>query len=574
MKKLITSILGAIALLAWANAFALTAGQTYTISVEKVNSNGSVTSGATSLGLSTTATADSSGKVAFSFTSSIPTTSSCNFLVITITDSLGAIARKAIAPCPASASTEPLGVSGVTYKQSDALLAAFQAAGTDDPILAVFGFAIVRSGNMSALDVAAMADVCYQGIYNTGGFIDYLKTRSGTTNGVANAVTDAQLLTYRSNIVTQLGDASSGYTKLMKDSVDAADSTTGSSKRGKAAGLVLKTLITAADGVFPQDYIMEAFNAMGSIAVPLMTSKVSGGTLSATGASMVQAGIGGGLQKLQADRSIEKYNAAMTLMGASGADLTQFSNAVSTLRTAMDTAFSQFEDVFSEDDHGANGDIDGKNTTFQSTMQAAFMQYMTDMAASDARITTMRTGIQSVTGGAAPPAQFFKFNGNGGGQSNWPINMVVLAQWGTTIAQAGGSLSYTQDTNADVPIPNQLQQFMGVCSDPAYSYGQQACTGSGGTWTVQRRNFASNTFVPSSFPYGHLMNIQQDMMIREFKRFSENSGDNDRREAAEKSFTDGLFSLVDHISGTTNGTTPISFNQKKAMVTLMQSPQF
>lgn len=339
----------AVALLTGTTAHALTPGASYTISIEKVNSNGTVTSGATSLGLSTTVVADTGGKVAFSFGSSVPASPSCNFLVISIKDSLGANVRDAIAPCPSANSTVPLGVSGVTDKQTDALLAAFLASGTDDPIVAIFGFAIVRSGNMSALDVAAMSDVCYKGLYNPGGFIDYLKTVRG--------VGDAQLATYRQNIVAQLGDASSGYSKLMKDSVDAADGTTAAGERGKAAGQVLKTLLTAAEGVFQQDYVMEAFDAMGSIALPLMNSKIAAGTLSATGAGMVEAGIGGGLSKLRADRALEKYSAAMTLMNASGSDLAQFNAAALALRTAMDNAYAQFEGVYSEDASRPNGDI-------------------------------------------------------------------------------------------------------------------------------------------------------------------------------------------------------------------------
>lgn len=376
MKKLVVSISSALALLGWGNAQALTAGQTYTISVEKINSNGTVTSGGTSLDLSTTTTADSNGKISFSFTSSLPTSSSCNFLVISIKDSNGTTVRDAVAPCPASGGTVPLGVSGVTDKQSDALLSAFQANATDDPIIAVFGFAIVRSGKMSSTDIAAMADVCYKGLYQTGGFIDYLKT--------TRSVTDGQLLTYRNNIISQLGDSSSGYTKLMKDAVDATSTTDSATNRGKAAGQVLKILITAAEGVFPQDYIMEAFNAMGTIAVPLMTAKVSATPqlLSTEGAAMVNAGIGGGIQKLMADRGIEKYVDAMVLMGATGDDSTQFNSAVSTLRTAMETAFAQFEDVFTEDSSGSNGDISGDNTAFGTAMQTAFGQYMTDMAAS------------------------------------------------------------------------------------------------------------------------------------------------------------------------------------------------
>lgn len=554
MKKLVVSISSALVLLGWGNAHALTAGQTYTISVEKINSNGTVTSGGTSLDLSTTATADSNGKISFSFTSSLPTSSSCNFLVISIKDSNGTTVRDAVAPCPASGGTVPLGVSGVTDKQSDALLSAFQTNATDDPIVAVFAFAMVRSGNMTTADIAAMADVCYQGLYNSGGFIDYLKTTRG--------VTDGQLLTYRNNIISQLGDSSSGYTKLMKDAVDATSTSDSAANRGKAAGQVLKILITAADGVFAQDYVLEAFNAMGKIAVPLMTSRVSSGALSATGASMVNAGIGGGINKLRADRGIEKYSAAMTLMGATGADLTQFNSAVSTLRTAMETAFAQFEDVFSENDSGSNGSsgtIDSDRSAMDTQMQTAFTAYMTAMASSNPRLTTMIANIDTALGvSTGLTTGQFQFYNSSGSPVNWPISMVALTEWASSIKTAGGDMTYTRDSLA---IPGTMSWLGGsrTCFGSSLGAGESGgCQG-----------------MPT--PYASLFAIQEDIMIREFTRFgamSSAGGDMSAMETLEKNFTDGIATMVGNVGGTTNGTTAISTAQKQGVMTLLQSPQF
>lgn len=583
MKKFVVSISSALALLGWGNVHALTAGQTYTISVEKINSNGTATTGSTSLGLSTTATADADGKIDFSFTSSLPTSSACNFLVISIKNDSGASVRDAIAPCPVSGRTVPLGVSGVTDKQTEALLAAFLAGATDDPIVAVFGFAMVRSGNMSTADIAAMADVCYQGLYNTGGFIDYLKTTRG--------VSEADLDVYRSNIVTQLGDSSSGYTKLMKDSVDATSASGSATNRGKAAGQVLKILITAADGVFEKDWVMEAFNSMGAIAVPLMQSKVSSNALSATGASMVNAGIGGGISKLQADRGIEKYSAAMTLMGASGADLTQFNTAVTALRTAMEAAFAQFEDVFAENDSGTNGSsatIDSDRSAMEVQMQTAFGNYMTAMAAENARITTMIANIVTALGNpggvnaaltnAFNAGHMFKVHKNGGGTDNWPVNMVVLTDWVSGIKGATGDMVYSRDT---VSIPATMI-WRGVCSNSSY-FDKASCEAVLATWTTGRTCFGASAGAGENgncmslpTPYSSLMAIQEDIMIREFTRFSAqgSAGNMHDREVLEKAFTDGLGTLAGNISGTTNGTTAISTAQKKAITTLMQSPQF
>lgn len=84
-----------------------------------------------------------------------------------------------------------------------------------------------------------------------------------------------------------------------------------------------------------------------------------------------------------------------------------------------------------------------------------------------------------------------------------------------------------------------------------------------------RKNFASSSFLPANFPYGHLMNIQQDLMIREASRMS-----NSDPKAAEQSFNDGKALLASRITGNATGTTALSLGQKQAVVALMQSPQF
>ena len=589
IKKLLLSIAAAAALVVGNNAFALSAGS-YTVTVEKIKSNGTVTGttdGGASLELSASATADADGKISFTFTSAIPTSDSttdpCKFLVVYIKDAAGAVVRKAISPCTAAGSSVPLGVSGVTDKQTDALLAGFTQGATDDPIFAVFGFTLVRSGDMAAADITAMTDVGYQGLYNTGGFVDYLTTTRG--------VTAAELATFRSNIITQMGSAT-GYTKLMKDAVDATTAAGSSDNRGKAAGQVLKIMIAAADGVFPQDYIMEAFNAMGAIAQPAMTAKVTAGTLSAKGASMAGAAFGGGIQKLKADRALEKYVAAMTLMGATGADLTTFNSAVATLRTAMEAAFAAFEDVFAENDSqstGTNTQIDADKTTMITNLTTAFTAFMTSMAASDTRIgTTMIGNIETAlglsSGASGLLTQFnngkmFKFYTSGGTSTNWPVNSVVLTDWFSSTKTAGGDVTYTRDTLA---IPAAMI-WRGTCSNGT-DFLKSTCLSHLATWTPQRSCFGTvagtgegGTCMSTPAPYSRLLAIQEDMMIREFARFAAQQtagGDMGMNKTVEKDFTDGIATLYGNIGGTTNGTTAISTAQKKAIITMMQSPQF
>jgi hypothetical protein len=587
-NQLLSSIAAVSALVMGGNAFALDAG-TYTVTLEQLKSNGTITgttAGGASLGLSTTATADANGKISFAFSSAVPTSDSasnpCNFLVTTIKNAAGTTVRKAIAPCTKAGSTASLGVSGVTDKQTDALLAAFLANATDDPIFAVFGFTLVRSGDMSAADITAMSDVGYKGFSNTGGYLDYLKTTRG--------VTDAQLATFRANIVTQLGSAD-GYTKLMKDAVDATTTAGSSDNRGKAAGQLLKILVIAAKDVFPEDHILEAFNAMGSITDPLMVARVTAGTLSAQGASMASAAFGPGIMKLRADRSIEKYVAAMTLMGATGTDLSTFTTAAGTLRTAMENAFATLEANFAEDPTKTTASktaIDAANTSMQSTMTTAFTTFMNSMAASNTRIGTMITNIETAlglsTGASGLQTRFnngqaFKFYTSGGTATNWPINAVVLTDWFSSTKKAGGSVTYARDTQA---IPTAML-WQGVCSNTSH-FTKTACQGAGATWTAGRSCYGTvagtgevTACQTNPAPYAALLSIQEDVMIREFTRFAAQSAagsDMGQQKTLEKAYTDGMTTLTSNIGGTTNGTAAISATQKKAIVTMIQSPQF
>ncbi len=541
------------------DAYPLTSGETYTISIEKLNSDGTVTSGSTSLGLSTTATADSNGKITFSL-SGIPNNSTCNFLVITIKDSSGSTARKSIVPCPDPGSTLPAGVSDLTEKQTDALLSAVADAGTDDPILAVFGFAIVRSGSISSSDLSTMASLAYQGIVGTNGFVDYL-----TSNGV----TSSQLALYRNSIVSQMADPDSGYSKLIKDSVDATTTTDELSKRGKAASVLMDMLMDAASTAgFSPDRVLEAFDAMGAIVVPAMQQAVSNGSLSAAGSKMIDSSIGGAIDKLRAKRLIKKYTAALTTLGATGADVTQYTTAASTLSDTMTAAFQTFDQVF--DGNETSTDIQTAESTFDTTMQNAFNQFMQDTAASDARINTMISNIDNALGQSTGlTVSDFQFHDSSGNAVNWSITMVIPTDWISSIVAAGGELTYTRDTTS---IPNSIT-WLGTCSDQNYT-DKNNCEGNGGTWTTSRTDFVGDG-TPTS--YASLLGLQEDVMILEFTRFeAQQSAGNDMsaHQQLEKNFADSVSALANNLGGTTDGSTPISSTIKSALVTLMQSPQF
>ena len=547
------------------SAQALTVGETYTITIEKLNSDGSLTSGGTSLGVSTTAVADSDGKLSFSFPSGVPDNSSCNFMVITLTNSSDAVERRSIVPCPDAGKALPLGVSGITQKQADALIEAFSNAGTDDPILAVFGMTIVRSEGITSAELSTMANICQQGIVGSGGFVDDMTSKG---------VTSAQLATYRKKIVSLLADPDDGYSKLVKDSVDVADvndSTLAAAKRGEAAAKLLGVLVTAAtDAGFSQDRVLEAFNAMGAIAVPLITTATNNGSLSAATAQSINSSVGGGIQKLRADRGIEKYTQAMSTLGASGADLSQYSSAANTLVSGMADAFAEFEKVFTGSE--TDSDVSSAQSTLDSTMSTLFNAFITATASSDARISTMISNIDNAlgvsTGLSKNNFQMYKSDGTA---SNWSIMMVVITDWLSSVKSGGGSVSYTRDS---ISIPSSIT-WIGSCSNNSYT-NQTDCQNNGATWTAGRTTFGSGgQNIPS--PYAELFAIQEDIMIREFVRFSaqQSAGsDMSAQNTLEKAFSDGLLTIAGNISGTTDGSTSITTAQKQALVELLQSPQF
>jgi hypothetical protein len=542
-------------------ANALTIGETYTITIEKVNSDGTLTSGATSLGISTTATADSDGKLSFSFSSAIPNNSSCNFMVVTLTNSSDAVERRSVVPCPNAGETVPLGVSGVTKKQADAIIAAFAAAGTDDPILAVFGLTIVRSESITASELSFMANLCKQGISGTGGFVADMTSKGVTTT---------QLATYRNKIVSTLANPTSGYSKFMKDAVDVAssgDPTLEAAKRGEAASKLLSVLVTSAtDAGFSQDRPLEAFNAMGSVVVPLMATAVADGNLSAATKQAIDSTVGGGISKLRADRGIEKYAQALSTLGASGSDLTTYQSAANTLVSTMQTAFATFDKVFNGSE--TKTDVEAAQTTLNNTMSTAFSTFISSTASSDARLATMISNIDSALGTSTGLTKDnFQFYTQDGSATNWPIMMVIPTDWLSSIKTAGGDISYTRDS---LTIPSSMT-WLGTCSAGGY-YEKTSCESAGKTWTAGRTDYSARPY-----PYRALFEVQEDIMIREFARFDAQSSagsDMSAQNTLEKAFADALVTIASNISGTTDGSTAVTSAQKTALVELMKSPQF
>jgi hypothetical protein len=416
------------------NAFcaALTPSETYTITVEAVRSNGTTAS----LGLSTTSVADADGKIAFSF-SGLPTTDSYNFLVVTVKDSGDSTVRQSIVPAPSPGGTVNLGVSPMTKTQTEAMLSALQTAGSDDPVLILFGGIIIRTGGFSSDDITHLANIARLGIIS--GFNPYLLSKVGAT----------KMATFKSAIVTGLAS----YTSLLKDAVDATSDAAAKNERGEAAALLSQILIDAADQAdIQEDYINAAMKAASDQVETYLGGDGSGMNEAAVVA--MDAVMASNYMKLRAEALKKKYTNALTTLGASSAQVARFNSAVNTLSATLIAAFQDFESVFEDEEAGLNaGDIDSAFGDIGTAINAAYGQFMTDTASTDAEIQAMLDAME--TGFAMAAADLNTMKGDGrfkywdnynSALVNWPITMVVPVTW---VAQThGNNLDYTRDTLA------------------------------------------------------------------------------------------------------------------------------
>ncbi|MDA8174282.1 MAG: hypothetical protein M0018_06800 [Nitrospiraceae bacterium] len=631
------------------SALALTAGATYTISFGVVNSSGGVNAAS----YSTSAAADSNGLVSFSLTG-VPDNTSCNFMDVTATNQkTGAVELESIVPCPNPGTTMPLGLSGVTNAQAIALKAAFNAAATDDPILAVFGLAIVQTTGIPTADLKTIAKYAEQGISGPGGFVAFLETNHSS---IVNATT---LATYRKNIVKDLADPASGYSKLMKDSVDALTGSSAAEDRGKAAAVILGNLIQAThaptDTGIHAGWIMEATDAMGNIVVPYLMPPSYNGAIwnSSATPNEVQDSIGTGLNKLRVQVEIQKYEDAMTLLGATGADVTQFQTAAYALSNATDAAMEQFNKTAMSNGPMDSNTMDDAQTEMQTLTEDAFNAFQNAIAASDTRITTMISNICTALGNPQMPdpsnpghnaacitsladmnTQFglFKYY-TPNGQTNWPLNMVILADWVSNLKDHKGTMTYTRDT-ASIPASqpydpgnnmgsctlaandfnsctlaggwwggycdNSLYNNPIDCTDPAKgnskwhgvcnennAWNKQNCTAPG-VWTTIRTCFGTTPLKDSNGnlvesascrqnpdPYWIMFAIQEDLWIEQsiMQDKMQATQDMGKQGQFQMGFDKALDGIAGNINGTADGSTAITKNQKKAIMELMQPPQ-
>jgi hypothetical protein len=237
--------------------------------------------------------------------------------------------------------------------------------------------------------------------------------------------------------------------------------------------------------------------------------------------------------------------------------------------------------------------------------QSAFNSFRTGMASSNDDITALKSSMvtafktkDSNFNENMMPQDFGKYYDFSTNQPvNWPIPQVVMMNWVANNIKNGGGFSYTQDTNANSPIPTHMQ-WLGICVIPTKTtqgdcpntpiqfwtgsvcqatdkWDQQNCQNAGNTWTKQRRNYNGDNR-PQAFT--SLFALRDDIEIIENLRYEiyrQGEGNEPTRAEevqAKSAFQNRLDAAAERISGKTDATTDITTAQKKAVIKLMMQP--
>jgi hypothetical protein len=558
-RSIIGATLFAMLFLISFNAYsALTPGETYTVIMSKVNSNGTVT------GLSSTsAVADSDGKITFGF-SSVPTSPNTFFLVLTVKDGSGTVVRRSFVPAPPEGGTGQLGVNDLSTTQTDMILQALAAAGTDDPIVVAYGLILTRTPDLDSSDIANIAVLGHLAIQN--GFETFL---------AANGVSASQLATFKQKLIyNQPNKDLSNFAVLFKSAVD--NPAQSADDMAKAAGLIADIFIDAgiAAGI-DLSLIQAAHDAAGDVVqndpdASDAFNAISGGT-----GSVIDAAMSNFFMRIAAVKVKTSYTNALTILNASGIQVDRFNAAVQTMTATMENLDKEYAQYYSNPELMTQEIKDQMNTDYSN----AFNTFQNDIASLDEEISQMKTNVANAIRTLHPemsaddiknnmlPQEFGTYWDMNHNQINWPIPQVVAVNWVASIVIAGGGLSYDRAAvAAALPIPSNMNWL----NNPHFPD-----SGSG----------SRNDYVGQGIPgfFASLLGMQEDMNIAENTRWNAwqewhqtHPGEElprDQQKAAKLAYVNNVVLIISSLSGTTDVSTPISGTQKEALGKMMEHPE-
>ncbi len=365
--------------------------------------------------------------------------------------------------------------------------------------------------------------------------------------------------------------------KTAVDQSAAGNSDVATKEMQKAGGFMADVFLDAGEAAGIDLTMIQAAHDAAGVVAQNSTNQSRMLSLTASVRKSIEQAMSSFFQRLASIKIKGEYIKALTTLNASGSQVDRFMTAVNTMMTCNATIEETYGEYFMNPDSY----VAANNTTHQAVQQAigqafqtCFTSFSTGMAGTDDDINTMKTNIvtafkteDSNFSVAYLPNDFGTYRDFSGTTKNWPIPQVVMVNWIASIITAAGGLTYTRDTLA---LPSNMSIWMGTCSDNQY-FEQVSCTGQGGTWTAGRRTY--NT--PSS-SFNSYLGIQEDIQIIEFSRYSMYDGGQTPTREQEKDarllFQQRMAASSDRIGGTTNGTTLISTDQKKAVIKLLMQP--
>ncbi|MFH0809974.1 MAG: hypothetical protein V2A77_05840 [Pseudomonadota bacterium] len=515
---------------ALAHAAALTPGDTYTVTLSYLKTDGTLQEDVAS----TTAVADVDGKLDFSFTGA-PDTSTCNWLLLSVKNAEGTTVRRALAPSAPEGGTTELGICDLTEAQTSSLLIMAEGAGTDDPIMMAFALIIVRSAGISADDAANLAVVGRTAIRGDDGFVGYLSS---------HGVTDAQLASLRQALIhndtADLGD----FTALFKDAVEAADADTATELQGLAGGMIAEIFCAAA---------VEAGVDVGLLSDAMeITGDAANGcpeyaALGANTLSSIDGAMSAFSQGLRAYKVKAEYEHALSVLGASDSQIERWNAAINALVTALRQIERTCSKYYSDPAH--NVLTEEVRAQRDEAYQAAFDDFMVAVQSNEDELSDLRLAVAQALGvneGELGVDFGYDYDSN----SNLiPISIpkAVAMSWVAGIFSAGGELTYDR---LDLPVPD-------VVSGWGFEKHDFVFAGAGASW------FA----------------LKEDVFLTQATRwaaYAEIGGQPTRaRELAIKQdFYDTMRDIAAALSGTTDGTTAISSAQAAALCKMFVQPEF
>ena len=464
-----------------APAAPLSPGTTYTVEVYPITSSGTV--GARSS--SDQRVADADGKLTFQFTN-LPNFPTYNFLLIRIKDGSGTIVRQGIAPAPKAGEQTLLGISPASVSQTKAMLKAMEDAGSDDPVMVLFGFTLIRTGALSEDEVRNMGVLAREAVLN--GFNAYLAGKIGAE----------KMQAFRNAVQNRLG----AYTAKIKELIDSTDAGLKQNFRGEAGAMLSAFLVEAAAAAgFDPALIPPAMKAMSDRAethAPFLSDEMT---------ACMDVVMASTYLKVMAEVVKQKYSSGLGVLGASAGQIERMDAAIDGFSDALVGIFEDFESLFENEEVMPTVEaLENKREAMQAAFMGAFNTFMTDSASTvdelNEMVASLKAGLCPTSGNQAScetlidglkgpdpnylgDGGYFRVRTLSGQWLRWPIPMVVAVKW--VVDNYPTDFYYTRDDLMPAPqhwlnerhsfaipfLPTVLSDILGLREDIEIVHGRR-----------------------------------------------------------------------------------------------------